>query len=281
MRIINLEVTVIQKAFLKFYFKRMNTFLHPFLLMLILTFTIQTRGVGQSTSEDSLLTVAHSYFDQSEEKKALAAYQKVLKANSTNFEALWHTSLLYARVGYRYDSEEEMMSNYQEALKYAEKTIRLYPNQGYSHFVYAIANGRISDLSDTQTRIKKSHVVKKHSEKAVELLPDYGPAWHLLGLWHSKVANIGTAQKFAAGLFSQGVPEGASNQKAVQYMQEAIRLDPDQTLRYKLDLARHYERAGENAKATQTLKEVLKITPENYIDDWNLGQARELLSSLQ
>ena len=64
-------------------------------------------------------------------------------------------------------------------------------------------------------------------------------------------------------------------------MQKAIRLDPDQPLRYKLDLARHYERAGENAKATQTLKEVLKITPENYIDDWNLGQARELLSSLQ
>lgn len=260
----------------------MHIFSPPLFFALILTCTIQTSGVGQhASSEDSLLTVAHSYFGQGEEQKALATYQRVLKANSTNFEALWHTSLLYARVGYRYDTEEEMMTNYQEALKYAEKTLRLYPNQGYSHFVYAIANGRISDLSDTQTRIKKSHIIKKHAEKAVELLPGYGPAWHLLGLWHSKVANVGAAQRFAAGLFSQGVPEGASNQKAVQFINKAITLNPEQTLRYKLDLARHYERAGEDEKAIQTLKEVLKITPENYIDEWNLDQARSLLSSLQ
>jgi len=251
-----------------------------FAVLAILPFQLEVTA-QKASAVDSLLTVAHTYFDNAEEKKALTAYKKVLNYDKNNFDALWHTSLLYARVGYRYDTEKEMMDNYQEALKYAERTLELYPNRGYSHFVYAIANGRISDLSDTQARIKKSHLVKKHAEKAVELLPDYGPAWHLLGLWNSKVANIGAAQKFAAGLFSQGVPEGASNQKAVQYIQKAISIDPDQTLRYKLDLARHYERAGEDSKAIQTLKEVLRMTPKNYIDEWNLGQARELLSSLQ
>jgi len=260
----------------------MNVILKILFVAVMATLPFQLEVAAQKASAvDSLLSIAHTYFDNAEEKKALTAYKEVLNYSNTNYDALWHTSLLYARVGYRYDTEKEMMDNYQEALKYAERTLELYPDRGYSHFVYAIANGRLSDLADTQTRIRKSHLVKKHSEKAVELLPDYGPAWHLLGLWHSKVANIGAAQKFAAGLFSQGVPEGASNQKAVQYIQKAISIDPDQTLRYKLDLARHYERAGEDSKAIQTLKEVLRMTPKNYIDEWNLGQARELLSSLQ
>ncbi|MCP9290952.1 tetratricopeptide repeat protein [Gracilimonas sediminicola] len=240
----------------------------------------ETCPAQNTSSIDELLLEAGRRFDNSEESEALNIYLEVLKQETQNLEALWHTSLIYARVGYRYDSEEEMMENYQKALTYAEKTLELYPDEGYAHFVYAVANGRISDLSDSQTRIRKSHVVKKHAQKAVELLPNYAPAWHLLGLWHSKIANVGSARQFAAGLFSDGLPEGASNQKAVEYMQKAIRLQPEQTLRYKLDLARHYERAGENNKAIQILKEVVQITPKNDIDRWNLERARDLLKKL-
>ncbi|MGN8225788.1 tetratricopeptide repeat protein [Gracilimonas sp. BCB1] len=257
-----------------------NTYRYFLLCSLVLSATFGYTQAQQNTHPDSLLKTAHSYFNQSLEQQALAAYLDVLKAEPNNFEALWHTSLIYARVGYRYDSEKEMMENYQKALTYAEKTLELYPNKGYSHFVYAVANGRISDLSDSQTRIKKSYIVKKHAEKAVELLPEYAPAWHLLGLWHSKIANVGSARQFAAGLFSNGLPEGASNQKAVEYMQKAMRLQPEQALRYKLDLARHYERAGENSKAIQTLKDIVQITPRNDIDRWNLERARELLDKL-
>jgi tetratricopeptide (TPR) repeat protein len=231
-------------------------------------------------STDELLLEAGRYFDKSEERQALDIYLEVLKQQPRNFKALWRTSLIYARVGFRCNSEDEMMENYQKALTYAEKTLKLYPDEGYAHFVYAVANGRISDLSDAQTRIKKSYIVKKHALKAVELLPNYAPAWHLLGLWHSKVANVGSAKQFAAGLFSEGLPEGASNQKAVEYMQKAIQLQPGQTLRYKLDLARHYERAGETTKAIQMLKEVVQTSPKSDIDRWNLEQAKDLLEKL-
>ncbi|MEQ8525088.1 tetratricopeptide repeat protein [Gracilimonas sp.] len=249
--------------------------------LLVLTL-LYSNADGQTLSNaDSISQKAAEYFYESEEKKSLQNYLKVLEIEPDNFEALWHTSLLYARVGYRYESEAEMIENYQKALSYAEKTLKLYPDEGYSHFVYAVSNGRISDVSDSQTRIKKSHLVKKHAEKAVQLLPEYAPAWHLLGLWHSKIANVGSARQFAAGLFSEGLPEGASNQKAVEYMQKAIRIQPEQTLRYKLDLARHYERAGQNTKAIQTLKEIVQIAPNNDIDRWNLERARDLLQKLQ
>ena len=259
----------------------MNYFSKTFSLLLLFFYMgYQTCLAQNSSGTDSLLTKAGELFSQSSENEALEIYLKALKSDPENFEALWRTSLIYARVGYRYDSKEEMMEKYRQALQYAEKALRLYPEKGYSHFVYAVANGRISDVSDSQTRIKKSHIVKKHAEKAVELLPKYAPAWHLLGLWHSKVANVGSAKQFAAGLFSDGLPDGASNKKAVEYIQKAIELQPEQTLRYKLDLARHYERAGEEEKATNILKEIVQLKPNNDIDRWNLERAQQLLEEL-
>jgi tetratricopeptide (TPR) repeat protein len=260
--------------------KTSNYFIGPFIVALSFLLFTDIRG-QTSVKTGSLIDEATSFFDESQEKKALNLYLKVLETDPQNFEALWHTSLLYARIGYRYESKKEMIENYNLSLKYAEQTLKLYPNEGYSHFVYAVANGRVSDISDSQTRINKSHVVKKHAEKAVELMPDYAPAWHLLGLWHSKIANIGSARQFAAGLFSKGIPKGASNEKAVQYMNKAISMNPEQTLRYKLDLAHHFERAGENQQAIETLKEIIQLTPQNYIDKWNLERAKELFSKLQ
>lgn len=232
------------------------------------------------SDKNELLEQASEYFSQSKESEALEAYLEVLEMDEDHFEALWHTSLLYARIGYRMESEEKMREYYENSLEYAEQALEKHSDEGESHFVYAIANGRISDISDRSVRIEKSHIVKEHVEKAVEMMPDYGPAWHLFGLWHSKVANVGSAQKLAAGMFSKGLPEGASNQKAVEYVEKAIELNPDQKLRFKLDLARHYQRAGANQKAISVLKEVVKMNAETEIDKWNLERAGELLQEL-
>lgn len=246
-------------------------------------------GIGLNNSlyaqtevpKDSLLSSAQQLFDEGSEKKSLNLFLKVLESDSTNFEALWHTSLLYARLGFRLNNEDAMMEHYQTSMKYAEKAIEEYPDEGYSHFVYAIAHGRISDLSKTNTRIKKSHIIKEHAVKATELLPDYAPAWLLLGVWHSEVANISSAQRIAAGVVSKGIPKGASNEKAEEFIKKAIELDPDQTIRYKLDLGRHYLRAGETQKARQTIQELLEVETKNEIDKWNLERAREVLNEIK
>ena len=236
----------------------------------------QDKSVG-----DSLLTKAETLLMQGDEESALRNYEKVLSSDAENFIALWHTALLYARIGFRKESEKQMLEFYNKSLEYAERTLQLYPGKGHSHFVYAVANGRISDLSNSQTRIEKSHVVKEHAEKAVELLPDYAPAWHLLGLWHSKVANVGSASQFAAGIISKGIPEGASNEKAADYIQKAIDMQPSQAIRYTLDLGKHYIRSGNEEKALQTLRSVLKMDTQNDIDRWNLEQGRNLLKELE
>ncbi|MDR9415798.1 MAG: hypothetical protein RI564_05910 [Gracilimonas sp.] len=252
-------------------------------IMVLLQFAgiIMLSEVRAQSEKNKLLDKASKNFSQSNETEALESYLEVLKFDKDNFEALWHISLLYARIGYRFESEQKMRTYYQRSLDYAEEVLNKYPEEGKAHFVYAVANGRISDISGSGERVEKSHVIKKHAEKAVDMMPDYAPAWHLLGLWHSKVANVGSAQKLAAGVFSKGLPKGATNQKAVEYIQKAMDLEPEQMLRFKLDLARHYQRSGEHKKAIAVLEEVITMDANNDIDKWNLQRASELLSDLK
>ncbi len=252
----------------------------------LLTFTflyLSFSGVAKSqssTHKDSLLTAASQLFDEAKEQQALQIFLKVLELEEDNFQSLWHSSFLYARIGFRLDDEQAKKKHYQQALHYAEKAIAAQPENGYAHFVMAVANGRLSDLARPTRRIKKSHLVKEHAELAVSKIPDYGPAWHMLGLWHSKIANVGSAKKLAAGLFSKGVPKGASNEKAVEYITKAISINPEHTLRYKLDLAKHYKRANQPKKAIQVLHEVLDLPAQNPIDEWEQNEAETLLKNL-
>lgn len=252
-----------------------------FCLAIILCLVISGLVKAQDTTAiDSLESTAAAYFDEANEQEALETYLKVLEKDPDHYEALWRTALLYARIGFRMDSEQQKEDHYYNSLKYAERTLGVYPDSGHTHFVYAVAQGRISDISGTSMRIKKSHIVKEHGEKALEMLPDYAPAWHLMGLWHSKVANLSTVQRFAAGIFSKGLPEGASNEKAEEYIKKALELEPEGHIRLKLDLARHYERSGQEQKAIDTLKEVVQETPRNEIQEWNMEQAKQLLEEL-
>lgn len=254
----------------------------PLIISLFLSLVPIDNLIAQNKSvPDSLLNSANRLFDEGNEQEALQAFKNVLEYNSRNFEALWHTSLLYSRIGFRMDDDVKQENYYEKALEYAEKTLEVYPDSGYTHFVYAVANGRLSDISDTKNRIRLSHVVKKHTQKATEMLPDYAPAWLLLGVWNSEVANTSKAQELAASVISEGIPEGASNEKAEEYIKKAIELDPEQIIRYKLDLARHYKRIGENEKAIQTLNEVLEEEANNEIEEWNLERARNILEELQ
>lgn len=252
-----------------------------FCLSILLCLAIPDLPKAQDTTAiDSLASKAAAYFEEAKEKETLETYLKVLDKDPKHFEALWHTSLLYARIGFRMDAKKDQKDYYKKSLEYAKNTLELYPNNGYTHFVYALAQGRMSDISDRGTRIEKSHIIKKHADKATKLLPNYAPAWHLLGIWHSEVANVGSFQKFASGFFSKGLPDGASNEKAEKFIKKALELKPEQVIRFKLDLARHYHRSGQEQKAIETLKEVVQENPQNKIAEWNLERARELLDEL-
>lgn len=251
------------------------------LLVFLASATLNSTPDTTSNGEISdLLQKAEERFEHKEEQDALEIYLDILEHDSEHFEALWNASLNYSRVGFRFDDEDRQKEYFKEAIDLAEKAVELYPDRGKSHYVKAVAVGRMADVAGTRERISSAHTIRESIEKAVELNPDYAPAWHLFGVWHSEVANVGRAEKIAARFISKGIPEGASDETAEEYLNKAIELNPDHML-FRLDLARHYLRSAQDEKAIPVLKKILEMEPDLKDDPEYLEEAEELLADLQ
>ena len=229
-------------------------------LIITMILMMPMNSLAQSESKvDSLQAIAEEKFIEGDEKEGLDFYQEILSRDSTHYDALWNASLINSRLGYQLDDDEKskQLEFYNEALDLADQSIEHHGNKGHSYYVKAVALGRWSELQDNDTRIKTSHKIKKNVEKAAEMIPEYAPVWHLYGVFHSDVANISGAEKFAANLISEGIPEG-SNEKAEEYLKKAIGMMPESIL-FRLDLAKHYLKVDDEESAREVLDEISEM----------------------
>lgn len=237
--------------------------------------TIGFVSTSSAADPEELIKQAEELFDEGDEEAALEVYLEVLEEDSENYKALWNASLIYSRLGYLMDGNEDKQEEYYErAMELAEKTIEAHPDEGHGYYVMAVAKGRWSELQDNETRVETSHEIKENIEKAVERIPDYAPLWHLYGVFHSDVSDISGAEKFAANLISEGVPD-ASEEKAEEYLKKSIEMMPESIL-FRLDLAKHYLKVDDEERAREILKEISEMDVELP----NEGQLKEEASNI-
>jgi FimV-like protein len=248
-------------------------------LPLLWLFMMADAAIAQATDSINQLTdTAVEKFESGDETEALEIFEEVLGKDPVNYEALWNTSLLYAREGYRLENEDDQREKYRQALDLAEKAIEHHPDKGHSYYVYSVAKGRMTELMRTRDRIRAAHEIRDSIEKASQLIPDYAPVWHLYGVWHSDVSNVGRAERMAARFISRGLPK-ASSDKAEEFLKKAIELDEGSIL-FRLDLARHYLQTGEQQQARQVLEEIVLMEPATKDDPEKIEEAREMLEAL-
>jgi tetratricopeptide (TPR) repeat protein len=145
----------------------------------------------------------------------------------------------------------------------------------------AVAKGRMADMVGVNRRIELGHEIEGYVARALELMPEHAPSWHLYGVWQSEVANVSRAERIAARFLSGGLPDG-SDEKAEEYLEKAMELDPESII-IRLDLARHYIRSGQDEKAIAALEELLALDlqPQVRDDPDHLKDARLLLEDLR
>jgi FimV-like protein len=228
---------------------------------------------------EQMIKEAEQKVEELDEETALSIYKEVLEKDSEHYEALWNASLLTTRKYYRKSDEDLQIEGYQKALEIAETVAELYPDKGHSHYVYAVAKGRLADLKGTRDMIEASHDIEDRIEKAVELIPDYAPVWHLYGVWHSDIATVNRAERTAARLVSEGLPDDAEEDKAEKYLKKSIDMMPESIL-FRVDLAKHYMEIDENDKAREVLEEAASMEPKMMDDDDKKEEAKELLEEL-
>lgn len=257
-----------------------NRYLHIFITFFyFLSLFPLSANAQHKTSADSLLLKADEQIAAFDEKGAIETYKEVLSNDPDNFEALWNISVLHSTVGFRQEKEEMQETYFNEAINYAEKALKLYPDEGLSYYAMAVAKGRIAELQGTRDKIRLSHEVQAYIQKAVDMLPDHALSWHLYGVWQSEVANVGRAERFAANFISQGIPD-ASNDLAEEYLKKASDLSPGNVL-IRYDLAKHYVRSGQKEKAIPVLEELITMEPKLKDGKRHISEARELLNDLK
>lgn len=253
----------------------MNRLLLIFFFFLLL----QPFARAQSGNINALEARADSLFEQFDEKNALKAYKQILDKRPDYHEALWKTSFLYSRVGYRLEEEKDQESHYEKAKNLADRALRLDSTSTYSHFAMAVAMGRKAMTSGARDRLAAAKAIKKHADRAIELDSTNSGAWHVLGRWHFEVANLNFFERFAAKTLYGGIPGDATNKKAEEAVERAIKLDGRYIL-YYYDLAKIYRKRGKKEQAVQTCEEAMKLKSIGPDDKQYKKNCRKLIEEL-
>jgi tetratricopeptide (TPR) repeat protein len=203
-----------------------------------------------------------------------------LKEEPDNFTALWRNSFLHSRVGDRQEDEDDQERYFEEAIALAERALEVDPDHPESNYAMAVAMGRKALISGAKDRVAASRDIKKYTDRTLELDSTHAGAWHVLGRWHLKVANLSWVERAAANTLFGGLPKGASNEKAAESIQKAIELKGDYPL-YYYDLALVYEEMGQDEQAIETCRQALEIESTIPGTDKIKEDCRKLIDDLQ
>lgn len=223
---------------------------------------------------------ADSLYKNFEEKQSLEIYKKIVEEDPASFRALWRTSFLYSRVGHRLENEDEKMEYYNNAIEFAKRTLEVDSTDTQSNFVMAVAMGRKAMISGAKQRVAASRDIKKYTDRALAYDSSNAGAWHVLGRWHFKMANLSWIERTAANVLYGGLPGDASNEEAAEHIEKAIELNQDYIL-YYYDLATVYDELGRGEQAISTCQTAIDkpiLTPG---DDEIKQDCRELINDLQ
>jgi len=212
----------------------------------------------------AMLERADSLYNHFQDKQALELYNEVLKEEPNRYAALWRTSFLYSRIGNRFESEPRKLEYFNRGIELAERALEVDSTDAQSNFVMSVAMGRKAMISGARERVEASREIKHYAERAVRLDSTHAGAWHVLGRWHLKVANLNFLERLAANTLFGGIPD-ASEDRAAEAIEKAIRLNPRYIL-YHYDLARAYRSMGREEEAVATCEKAIgmqTLTPDD------------------
>jgi Tfp pilus assembly protein PilF len=232
----------------------------------------------------SLKNADRSYA-QFKPREALAELQKILQADPNHFEALIKSARAHIDVGDQIteqgaDWKERKFKEYTIAEGFARKAVQVDANSTWGHFWVAAAVGNIAMVSPITKQLDLAGEIRDEVEKAIALDRKNGSAYHIYGVWHRKVAEIGAASRmFASALYGRSVPSG-SLEKSIEYLQKAVELNPT-VIVSRLELAQSYIAVQAWAPARAMLRSIPDL-PNQFSDDAkHKEKAAQLLAEIK
>jgi tetratricopeptide (TPR) repeat protein len=215
---------------------------------------------------------------------ALEHYQAALALEPNNYEALYKASRAMVDIAdvipaSDKDQKERQKAAYTEATALARKAVAANPNDTWGHFQLAAANGKRLLMLGKKEQIDASKQVRAEIDKALELDPTNHLAYHALGRWHRRMAEIGGAKRFFGGIIYGSIPKGSFDESE-KNLRKAIELHPEYINHY-LELGLTLLELKKTDEATQCFQKALDLPKTTSKDDVLKEQARAELDKLK
>ncbi|MBM3310080.1 MAG: hypothetical protein FJY80_01075 [Candidatus Aminicenantes bacterium] len=251
--------------------------------VLLLAAFLAVRPLAAQTAADHILK-GDEYYTQLKDAQALEEYLAAVKLEPGNYEALWKASRSLVDNGDLVDAkakggEEKQKKFYQDAEAHARKAVAANPNDTNGHFQLSASMGKHALLLGKKDQIAMSKEIKAEIEKAIELDATNDGAFHALGRWHRKMAEIGGAKRLIGGLLYGSIPKG-TYEESETYLAKAVALKPDY-INHRLELGRTLVELKKFKEAAAEFQKCQELPATTSKDPGYKADAQKDLAAIQ
>ncbi|GAB4185726.1 MAG: hypothetical protein Kow00108_23170 [Calditrichia bacterium] len=231
-------------------------------------------------SQPGNLQMGDSLFNQFKYEESLPYYEQAYKESPESYEVIWKYCRALVDAGELLDDEDLQKEYYHKAASIIDKAIEVNPDGPEGHLYAAVAYGRKALSVGAKERVKLSNKIREEAETAIKLDPNNDIAYHVLARWHRKISNLSWIEKKFANIFLGGIPKDASTEKAVEYFQKAIELNPEYINHY-LELGITLEKLKQYEEARNALKKAMELPAISPRDKKYQQTASELFEKIK
>ena len=211
--------------------------------------------------------------------QAREAYRVALQAEPSNFGALYRIAQVESELG-EDASGEDQARLVAAAVEHARAAVTAAPESAQGHVWLAVTLGRQALKEGSKKRLALSREIKSEADRALQIDPGVGRAYHVRAIWNRTVASLNAFERMIANTVLGGVPKGASMENAVRDLEKAIELEPNY-VNHHLELRRTFMMLKRTADARRELETAVGLPPtSNPRDPTYQLEARKLLNKL-
>jgi tetratricopeptide (TPR) repeat protein len=240
--------------------------------------------VGSAAADDlgagsvaGLLAQADAARDAGRLEAQLDAARLAFAQAPEDAEVLVHMARAHVDLGNATQGEARAR-HYEDAAGFAHRAADLAPNYARAHLWVAISVGKLALTKGGRAKLAFGREIRREAERALEIDPDEADALLVLARWHYSVATLSWWERAAAAAFG-GLPP-ASLDEAERLLERAISLEPAESIRHRLMLARVQIAAGRPEAARRELETLLELPATDPDDPGRKDEARALLANL-
>ncbi|WP_181305358.1 hypothetical protein [Rufibacter sp. XAAS-G3-1] len=226
------------------------------LFMLTLMSFPNLAALAGGLGSEKLLWEANQLFREYKDTEALAKYELLLSDEPEQQEALIKASIVCGRIGNRFFDDTHKSLYFQKAFGFAQKAMELDSLSAETNYAMALSLSNLCQTVAIKDRMVQLTHIKTYLDKSLAEDTNHAGAWHLMGRWAFKVANLSFAERSANKLLTQLPLPTSSNEIAINAFIKAIELDPSNLL-YYYDLARVQREADLTSDCVSTLQKAL------------------------